>query len=101
MKQIESIVSEPPYSSPCLREWHADRPQGAIQGDIIPDSPGAEEDDAASSAICPTSLGTALSAADLEAIIYKVQKLECVSLCSQRPLTARLHMMKNATIRAK
>ena len=41
--------------------------------EVIPDSPGAgDDDDAASPALSQTSEGPSLTAADLEAIIYKV-----------------------------
>lgn len=47
--------------------------QEAALGDIIPDSPGADGDEAASADLTEGCLGTALLANDMESIIYKVR----------------------------
>ena len=66
--------------------WCVGSMQDATLGDIIPDSPGADEEEAASADLTEGSLGTALLASDMESIIYKVRcnAMHCDLLrCSQ------------------
>ncbi|KAK9840414.1 hypothetical protein WJX74_009524 [Apatococcus lobatus] len=56
-----------------------DRCPGSMQdgalGDIIPDSPGADVDEATSAGLAQESLGAAMLAADMESIVYKAPSI--------------------------